>query len=156
MSKSTRYDQIKDLILFAKGQGLSKLKIEGKKTVIQIEFPYASTAYAPVAPISSVIASAAPVTPISTAPIPAAVVHNYHEVKSPFVGTFYLSSAPGKPPYCQVGSKVKKGQTLCIIEAMKIMNQIEADADGEVVEICCDNENLVEYNQTLFKLQPTN
>lgn len=145
-NSSSSYEAIKDLVLFAKEQGLSKLKIKDKNSRICIEFPYATT------PIPSLVSYAAP-TPTVT-PIPAAgPKESFHEVKSPFVGTFYLSSAPGKPPFVKVGDKVKKGQVLCIVEAMKIMNQIESDAQGEIVEICCENENLVEYNQVLFRIR---
>jgi len=71
-------------------------------------------------------------------------------VKAPLVGTFYDSAAPGKPPYAPIGKKVKKGDVLCIIEAMKIMNEVVSDFDGEVLEVCAENEQLVEYGQPLF------
>lgn len=71
-------------------------------------------------------------------------------VISPMVGTFYESSAPEKPPFVKVGDKVKKGQTLCIIEAMKLMNEIESDFDGELVKILASNEQMVEFGQPLF------
>jgi len=74
-------------------------------------------------------------------------------VKAPFVGTFYTSAAPGVPVYVKVGDRVKKGQTLCILEAMKIMNEIESDCSGVVTEICVENENYVEYGQALFKIK---
>lgn len=73
-----------------------------------------------------------------------------NQIKSPMVGTFYLSSAPDKPPFVQVGSKVKKGDTICIIEAMKLMNEVEADRDGEIVEILVENEAMVEFDQPMF------
>lgn len=73
-------------------------------------------------------------------------------VTSPIVGTFYASASPQKPPLVKAGDKVKKGQTLCIIEAMKLMNEIESDYDGEIVEILVSNEQPVEYNQPLFKI----
>ena len=71
-------------------------------------------------------------------------------VKSPMVGTFYASLSPDKEPFVKIGSKVKKGDTLCIIEAMKLMNEIESEFDGEVVEILIKNEEMVEYNKPLF------
>ena len=74
------------------------------------------------------------------------------EVKSPMVGVFYAAPAPDAKPYVQVGDKVKKGDVLCIIEAMKLMNEIQADADGEIADICVQNGDLVEYGQTLFKI----
>lgn len=74
-------------------------------------------------------------------------------VKSPMVGTFYSSSSPDKPAYVKVGDKVKKGQVLCIIEAMKLMNEIESTLDGEIVEILVNNEDMVEYGQDLFVIR---
>ncbi|OAA93078.1 acetyl-CoA carboxylase biotin carboxyl carrier protein [Clostridium coskatii] len=78
---------------------------------------------------------------------------NIKEVKSPIVGTFYNSSGPEKPVFVNVGSKVKKGDTLCIIEAMKLMNEIQSEVDGEVVDILVKNEQMVEYGQPLFKIK---
>ena len=74
--------------------------------------------------------------------------------KAPLVGTFYLSSKPGEPPFVSVGDKVSKGQTLCIIEAMKIFNEIESDFDGEIVEVLADDESPVEFNQEIFSIKP--
>lgn len=73
-------------------------------------------------------------------------------VKSPMVGVFYAAPSPDSPPFVQVGSKVKKGDVLCIIEAMKLMNEICADRDGEIVDICVANGDVVEFSQVLFKL----
>lgn len=74
-------------------------------------------------------------------------------VKSPMVGTFYSSSAPDKPPFVKVGDIVSKGQVLCVVEAMKLMNEIESEYDGEIAEICINNEEMVEYGTPLFKLK---
>lgn len=84
---------------------------------------------------------------------PVVTTQNLHSVKSPIVGTFYQSSTPDAPAFVKVGDQVKKGDILCIIEAMKLMNEIESDADGEIVEICVANEGPVEYGQPLFKLK---
>ena len=73
-----------------------------------------------------------------------------HEIKSPMVGTFYRAPAPGEKPFAEIGDSVKKGQVLCIIEAMKLMNEIESDVDGEIIDIIIDNAQPVEFNQTLF------
>lgn len=78
---------------------------------------------------------------------------NYKVVKSPMVGTFYASSSPDKEAFVKVGDKVKKGQVLCIVEAMKLMNEIESEYDGEIVEICVNNEDIVEYGTPLFKIK---
>ncbi len=78
---------------------------------------------------------------------------NLKIIKSPMVGTFYASSAPNKPPFVKVGDKIHKGQVVCIVEAMKLMNEIESEFDGEVVEICVNNEDVVEYGKPLIKLK---
>lgn len=78
---------------------------------------------------------------------------NYIEVKSPMVGVFYASKAPGEPPFISVGDTVKAGDTLCIIEAMKLMNDISAEQGGRVAEICVKDGEIVEFGQVLFKLQ---
>ncbi|NLK74508.1 MAG: acetyl-CoA carboxylase biotin carboxyl carrier protein [Clostridiales bacterium] len=75
------------------------------------------------------------------------------QILSPMVGTFYAQPAPDKPPYVKVGDKVKKGQTLCIIEAMKLMNEIESEYDGEIIEVLVNNEDMVEYGQPLFAIR---
>lgn len=80
-------------------------------------------------------------------------VEDYKIIKSPMVGTFYTSSSPKAEPFVKVGDKVKKGQVVCIVEAMKLMNEIESEFDGEVVEICKNNEDMVEYGTTLFKIK---
>jgi acetyl-CoA carboxylase biotin carboxyl carrier protein len=77
-----------------------------------------------------------------------------HAVRSPLVGTFYRAPAPGENPYVEVGDRVKTGQTLCIVEAMKLMNEIPADVAGEVVEVLAENAEGVEYDQPLFYLRP--
>ena len=74
-------------------------------------------------------------------------------VKSPMVGTFYSKSSPTADPYVKVGSKVKKGDILCIVEAMKLMNEIESEFDGEIVEICADDGDMVDYGKPLFKIK---
>lgn len=78
---------------------------------------------------------------------------NLKIVKSPMVGTFYASSAPDKENFVKVGDKVQKGQALCIVEAMKLMNEIESEYDGEIIEICAKNEDIVEYGMPLFKIK---
>lgn len=78
---------------------------------------------------------------------------NHKKVVSPMVGTFYSQASPDKPPFVKVGDKVKKGQTVCIIEAMKLMNEIESEHDGEIVKILINNEDMVEFGQPLFLIK---
>ena len=97
-----------------------------------------------VQPVVQAPAEAAP------APVPAT---EGSELKSPLVGVAYAAESPGAKPFVQAGSKVKKGQTLCIIEAMKVMNEFTAPADGEILEICFEDGQLVEYGHCLFRLK---
>ena len=80
-------------------------------------------------------------------------IEDYKVIKSPMVGTFYSKPDPTAEAFVKVGDKIKKGQTLCIIEAMKLMNEIEAECDGEIVEICTSDDNMVEFGETLFKIK---
>jgi acetyl-CoA carboxylase biotin carboxyl carrier protein len=112
-----------------------------------------TSAPAPVATVSHEGASA-PAAP-AAAPAPAAAAHsNWIEVKSPMVGTYYRSPAPEAPPYVEVGGHVARGQTLCILEAMKLMNEMESEVSGVVREICVENAEPVEYGQVLFRIEP--
>jgi acetyl-CoA carboxylase biotin carboxyl carrier protein len=148
---------LKEFVKLAKDSGASELIYETKTMKLKVNFGGSSVmqsmpmqmamTQAPAAPAPA----AAPV--VSIQPKAAVVDANLHVVKSPFVGTFYGSPAPGKPAYVKIGDKVKAGQTLCVLEAMKIMNEIDADMAGEIVEICVDNESLVEFGQPLFKIK---
>lgn len=101
------------------------------------------------------VAPAAPM-PIPTAPAPAeATDDGLHEVLSPMVGTFYQAPSPEADPFVREGDRIESGQTLCIIEAMKILNEIPADIQGEVVEILVGDGQPVEYNQALLKIRPS-
>lgn len=142
------FEKLKDFIKLAKDENVAELKYEDKDKKFFVSFTSAS---APVVTHSTPISTSP--SPIEANMSPEAKSDGFHNVTSPFVGTFYASSAPGKPAYVSVGDRVSKGQTLCILEAMKIMNEIESDVDGEIVEICVGNESLVEYGQTLFKIK---
>jgi acetyl-CoA carboxylase biotin carboxyl carrier protein len=100
---------------------------------------------------------AAPVVEAAPAPAsaPAAAVpeEDLHIVTSPIVGTFYESPGPSKPKFAEAGKNVKKGDVLCILEAMKLMNEIHCEVDGEIVEVLVKNQDMVEYNQPLFKIR---
>lgn len=154
-------DTLKEIVQVAKDQGVSELKVEGKDFVVTVSFQmtaapmvhhvqavHAPVHHAPAAP------SAPAAHPAQTPAKAAASDAGLHVIKSPFVGTFYASPSPGKPIYAKVGDQVKVGQPLCVLEAMKIMNEIDADINGEIVEVCVDNESLVEFGQPLFKIRP--
>lgn len=99
------------------------------------------------------VASTAPVAAPVAAAVPVSAEDAGHKVTSPMVGTFYRSSSPGSKPFVEVGDSVNAGDTLCIIEAMKILNEIEADKSGVVKKVCCDNGQGVEYGQALFIIE---
>ncbi len=111
--------------------------VKGGPTVIQTQNT------APVAVQQAAAPAAAPVAPVETG----------HTVKSPMVGTFYRSASPGAKAFVEIGSTVKVGETICIIEAMKILNEIEADQSGTVTQILCQNGQAVEYGQPLFVIE---
>ena len=114
----------------------------------------AHTNHAPApAPAAPAVAAAPP--PVEPEPAPAAK-SNLIEVKSPMVGTFYRAPAPEAPAYVEIGSTVRKGQTLCILEAMKLMNELESEVDGVVRQIKAENADPVEYGQVLFLIEPGN
>ena len=87
--------------------------------------------------------------------IPVVAEEDLEYQKAPLVGTFYASSKPGEPPFITVGDKISKGQTICVIEAMKIFNEIESDFDGVVIEILAEDSNPVEFNQSIFSIKPS-
>lgn len=148
--------KLKTLIDLVSESNVSELEIteaEGKVRIVKSAGAVAPMAVAMpmqaaplVAAPAAVAAVPAPEAPaVETAPVAAG-----HAVKSPMVGTFYRSSSPGAAPFVQIGSVVKEGDTLCIVEAMKILNEIESDKSGTVTQILCENGQAVEYGQPLF------
>nr|WP_136250885.1 acetyl-CoA carboxylase biotin carboxyl carrier protein [Ningiella ruwaisensis] len=145
--------KIKKLIELVEESGIAELEItEGEESVrIHRGSSQAqSVQYLPQAPAQAAPAPAAP-APSAAAVEPPAM--SGHVVKSPMVGTFYRSSSPEAKPFVEVGQSVKKGDTLCIVEAMKMMNQIEADVEGVVKEILVSNQEPVEFDQPLFIIE---
>jgi acetyl-CoA carboxylase biotin carboxyl carrier protein len=125
--------------------------VKGSHTVVpNYALPAAQVAMAAQAPVAP-----APVAAPATAPVeaPVAEASALHAVKSPMVGTFYRSSSPGAKAFVEIGDTVKQGDTICIIEAMKILNEIEADKSGKVVQVLCENGQAVEYGQTLLMIE---
>jgi acetyl-CoA carboxylase biotin carboxyl carrier protein len=135
-----------------------KLKLEKSAAATPAAPVRESSTFAPVAvaPVSSALpAAAASAAASAAAPAPAgAEAAGLVDMRSPIVGTFYRQPGPGAPPFAEPGSKVRKGQVICIIEAMKLMNEIEAEMDAEVVDILVANGQPVEFGEVLFRLRP--
>ncbi|HWI18543.1 MAG TPA: acetyl-CoA carboxylase biotin carboxyl carrier protein [Vicinamibacterales bacterium] len=160
-------DEIKQLIEFIKGHELSEFELEQDGVKIRIKsggqhhhVVAAAPTYmaAPAAPLP-VAAPPAAATPAQTAAAAAAAEEAGGEVaivKSPIVGTFYRSAEPGARPFVSVGDTVRKGQVLCIIEAMKLMNEIDSEYDGEITSIYIENGQAVQYGERLFSIKPSN
>ncbi len=153
--------KLKTLIDLVSESNISELEIteaDGKVRIVKSDpataaMPMPGIVHMPAAPLvaAPAVAAAAPVAAAATAPAP--VAETGHVVKSPMVGTFYRSSSPGGKPFVEVGSEVKEGEPVCIIEAMKIMNEIEADKAGKITKILCENGQAVEFGQPLFVVE---
>ncbi len=151
---------IRRLVKLVETSGISELEIDEKDSRIYIS-KYGSAAPGPVNYSVAQIPQAAPVATPQAPAAPAAsastvVEHaeKLHEIKSPIVGTFYRSPAPDADAYVKVGDRVEQGSVLCIVEAMKLMNEIECDISGTVEKILVDNAKPVEYGQGLFLIKP--
>jgi len=145
--------KLKTLIDLVSDSNVSELEIteaEGKVRIVKASVGVAPVHYqvapAPVA-APTATSAAAHTEAVALPEVPA-----HHVVKSPMVGTFYRSASPGTKAFVEVGSKIKEGETLCIVEAMKILNEIEADKSGTVTNILCVNGQAVEYGQPLFEI----
>jgi acetyl-CoA carboxylase biotin carboxyl carrier protein len=128
------------------GQGIAQMAVAPMMTAPMVAAPMVAAAPVQAAPAGAAGAAAA-------APAAEAAPASGHIVKSPMVGTFYRASSPGAKPFAEVGQQVKEGDAICIIEAMKIMNEIEADKTGTITKIYCENGQAVEYGQPLFTIE---
>ena len=151
---------IKKLVKIFNTSGITNLEIEeeGFKIKIANKIRNAQGTVIPQAAVQpSTIISPVPSNPTEETPSEVKTIestNNYHEVKSPIVGTFYRAPAPDADSYVQIGDSVSVGTVLCIVEAMKLMNEIESDTDGKIVKVLVENGKPVEYNQPLFLIQP--
>ena len=156
--------KIKTLIDLVEQSGITELEVKEGEESVRIgrnpgpvtQYVTAPPMHAPAAPAPAASAApAAPAAPAASTPEAPAkpATDDRHMVRSPMVGTFYRASSPGAKPFVEVGQTVKSGQTLCIVEAMKMLNQIEADRSGVVTEILVDNEEAVEFDQPLFVIE---
>jgi len=148
--------EIRQLVKLVETSEISELEVVQKDNKIKIvkNGPVAQVVQAAV-PTVAAVSAAAPVSPGALeAAVPAqAKADNVNEVKSPMVGTFYRAASPDSDSYTDIGKTVKAGDVLCIVEAMKLMNEIESEFSGKVVEILVDNGQPVEYNQVLFLIE---
>lgn len=164
-----KLSEIKELIKLVDSTSVQELEIENEGSRLFIRKPNKTetVAIAPAAapqPVAYIHAPTAPAqqeiptaveTPNAAAPqAEEDAAAGLHKITSPMVGTFYAASAPGAAPYVSVGDKVNEKTTVCIVEAMKLMNPIEAEVKGEIVSILVENGQLVEYGQTLFLVKP--
>ena len=145
--------KLKTLIDLVSDSNVSELEITEAEGTVRI----VKSAPAPVAMVTQMAAPVAVAAPLAAAPVIAApvveVVPVGHTVKSPMVGTFYRSSSPGAKSFAEVGQQVKEGDTICIIEAMKILNEIEADKSGTITQILAVDGQAVEYGAPLFTIE---
>ena len=143
--------KVKKLIELLEESGIAEIEIHEGEESVRISRNSAPAAVAPVAAIAAPVAAAPAVAPVAAAPAEEKI--EGHVLNSPMVGSFYRSPSPGASSFVEVGSKVSIGDTLCIIEAMKLLNQIEADKGGTIKAILVENGQPVEYNQPLFVIE---
>ncbi|MFZ5999417.1 MAG: acetyl-CoA carboxylase biotin carboxyl carrier protein [Bacteroidota bacterium] len=155
--------EIRDLIDFIAQSGLNEVDIETKELKLHVKREpdqkvlksSAPVVAAPVAlPAAPIAAAPAAAAPAPKAEKPAVSGKATVEIKSPMIGTFYRSANPDSPPFVSVGDKIGKGQTVCIIEAMKLFNEIESEVSGTIVKAMVENSSPVEYDQVLFVVEP--
>jgi acetyl-CoA carboxylase biotin carboxyl carrier protein len=163
MMDRNKLEELRELVDFLKANGIAEFDLDQDDLKVRIKFagePAAAGGF-DMAQLSRLMASApaaATTTPAHAGTSPAAELademeEKLHEVKSPIVGTFYESPSPGAPPFVKIGDQVEVGQVLCIVEAMKLMNEIESDVAGEVVRRIASSGQPVEYGQALFAIR---
>ena len=153
---------LRKLVRLLESSTLNEIEIEEDGLHVRVAksaHPHVPASTSPAVTAVHPIAHAPAVAPAAPAPAPVpaaapAAETKYHEVKSPIVGTFYRAPTPDAAPFVEVGQVVQVKSVLCIIEAMKLMNEIESDASGKIVKILVENGQPVEYNQTLFLIEP--
>lgn len=158
--KSAEVKRLEDVFRLMGAYGVGEIELEDKHGRVHVRMAGAASAAPSVtysAPVPAPAVSAAASAPSIAAPkdgaAKAALPANQKRVPSPFVGTFYRSSSPSAEPYVKEGVRVKKGQTLCIVEAMKLMNEIESEFDGKIVAILVENGQPVEFGEPLFVIE---
>jgi acetyl-CoA carboxylase biotin carboxyl carrier protein len=153
------HDQLRELLTFLGESDIQELRLEGEdfRLVVRRNLPTAAPS-AQAAPPLPVVAAAPPTPPVPVAAVPSppppSSRSDLQPLTAPMVGTFYRSPAPGEPAFVEVGSRIQAGQPVCILEAMKLMNELEADISGEVVEILVESGTPVEFGQVLMRIRP--
>lgn len=142
---------VKEFIELAKSSGVAELEYEKEGTKLAVKLM--SAAVQPVIH-QNMLASHASAPAAASVDKASSSSKGLIEITSPFVGTFYRSASPTSEPYAKIGDRISSGKVLCIVEAMKIMNEIESEISGEIVEVCVENETYVEFGQVLFKVKP--
>ncbi|WP_115460718.1 acetyl-CoA carboxylase biotin carboxyl carrier protein [Winogradskyella aurantiaca] len=157
--------EIQNLIRFVAKSGASEVKLEtgdvkitiktgqDSETTIVQQMPMAAAPVVPAAPVAPVATPAEPAAP--AAPAAAADDSKYITIKSPIIGTFYRKPSPDKPVFVEVGTEIKEGDVLCVIEAMKLFNEIESEVSGKIVKVLVDDASPVEFDQPLFMVDPS-
>ncbi len=154
------HDQLRQLITLLGESDIQELKLEGDDFRLELRRnlpasqPQVVMQAAPAQAMVAAPAAAPAATPSAAPPAAAAVRGDLLEVTAPMVGTFYRASAPGEPAFVELGSRISAGQPICILEAMKLMNELEAEVSGEVVEILVENGTPVEFGQVLMRVRP--
>jgi acetyl-CoA carboxylase biotin carboxyl carrier protein len=162
------HDQLRQLLALLGDSDIQELRLEGDDFRLEVRRNLPSAATPVMAPPPAPPAAASPPVPSATVagappapsappppPTAASLRSDLQAVTAPMVGTFYRASAPGEPPFVEVGSRVSAGQPLCILEAMKLMNELESEFSGEVVEILLENGTPVEFGQVLMRIKPS-
>jgi len=147
--------EIQNLIKFVANSGVAEVKLEIDDVKITIKTTLEGTSPEITylqSPVSQAVPQAAPVPAVA---VPAVENSNFITVKSPMIGTFYRKPSPDKPMFVEVGSTISKGDTLCVIEAMKLFNEIESEVSGKIVKILVDDMSPVEFDQPLFIVDPS-
>jgi acetyl-CoA carboxylase biotin carboxyl carrier protein len=153
--------ELKELIEFLREQDIAEFELERGDVKVRIKRALPSApvetrfvAVPPVGPAVTELVATSQAPPPAKEPPAQAAEEGLHQVRSPIVGTFYESPSPGAPPFVKMGDVVEEGQVLCIVEAMKLMNEIESDVAGEIVKKLVNNGQPIEYGQELFLIRP--
>jgi acetyl-CoA carboxylase biotin carboxyl carrier protein len=147
-------NQVRELLSILNQTDIEELSLKSSDFELTIRKGSLSSGTAVAPAVAPVAIAAVPIVAPTAAAVPAAIDKNWVEVTSPMVGTFYRASGPDEPPFIEVGDTIRLGQAICIIEAMKLMNELEAEVAGEVTEILAENGKPIEFGQALMRVKP--